>query len=110
MKPAIHRFPGAMAKRVQELLRAMDEYDGYAEQVWTEAEDALQTSAAGSERSRLREMRSPASVGAVSAGVDAAARAGPSVPQRRGLAPGTRGLPGRGARPQAGPSRAVQTT
>jgi uncharacterized HhH-GPD family protein len=40
-KPAIHRFPGAMAKRVQELCSVVvEEYDGKAERVWTEAEDA----------------------------------------------------------------------
>ena len=39
-KPAIHRFPGSMAKRVQELCRAItSEYDGRAERVWTEAAD-----------------------------------------------------------------------
>lgn len=38
-KPALHRFPKAMAKRVQELSRAlMEHYDGQAERVWTEAE------------------------------------------------------------------------
>src|SRR2546430_15605764 len=37
-KPAIHRFPGNMAKRVQELaLVVVDEYGGAAERVWTEA-------------------------------------------------------------------------
>ncbi|HEU0303812.1 MAG TPA: HhH-GPD-type base excision DNA repair protein, partial [Gaiellaceae bacterium] len=40
-KPAIHRFPGSMAGRVQELCRAVvSEYGGDAERVWTEAEDA----------------------------------------------------------------------
>ena len=40
-KPAIHRFPGAMAKRVQELCAIVaDEYGGHAERVWTEATDA----------------------------------------------------------------------
>jgi uncharacterized HhH-GPD family protein len=40
-RPAIHRFPGAMAKRVQELCRVVvDEYDGDAARVWTEASDA----------------------------------------------------------------------
>jgi uncharacterized HhH-GPD family protein len=40
-KPAIHRFPGSMAGRVQELAAAIaDEYDGKAERVWTEATDA----------------------------------------------------------------------
>jgi uncharacterized HhH-GPD family protein len=39
--PAIHRFPGAMAKRVQALAaHVADEYDGHAEHVWTEAADA----------------------------------------------------------------------
>jgi uncharacterized HhH-GPD family protein len=40
-KPAIHRFPGAMARRVQELCALVaDEYGGRAERVWTEATDA----------------------------------------------------------------------
>jgi uncharacterized HhH-GPD family protein len=39
-KPAIHRFPGSMAKRVQELAAVVDdEYDGHAERVWTDAAD-----------------------------------------------------------------------
>jgi uncharacterized HhH-GPD family protein len=39
--PAIHRFPRAMAERVQELCRVVaGEYDGNAERVWTEASDA----------------------------------------------------------------------
>jgi uncharacterized HhH-GPD family protein len=39
-KPAIHRFPGSMAKRVQELAAVIDdEYDGHAERVWTGAAD-----------------------------------------------------------------------
>jgi uncharacterized HhH-GPD family protein len=39
-KPAIHRFPGSMAKRVQELAAVIDdEYDGRAERVWTDAAD-----------------------------------------------------------------------
>ena len=40
-KPALHRFPGAMAQRVQELCSVVvDEYGGRAERVWTEAADA----------------------------------------------------------------------
>jgi uncharacterized HhH-GPD family protein len=40
-KPAIHRFPGSMAGRVQELSRTVvSEYGGDAERVWTEAKDA----------------------------------------------------------------------
>ena len=39
-KPAVHRFPGNMAKRVQELAAVIDdEYDGRAERVWTDAAD-----------------------------------------------------------------------
>jgi uncharacterized HhH-GPD family protein len=39
-KPAVHRFPGSMAKRVQELAAVVDEeYDGHAERIWTEAAD-----------------------------------------------------------------------
>jgi uncharacterized HhH-GPD family protein len=38
-RPAIHRFPGSMAGRVQELCAAIvEDYDGHAERVWTEAE------------------------------------------------------------------------
>ena len=37
-RPALHRFPAANAKRVQELCRIiMDEYDGSPETVWTTA-------------------------------------------------------------------------
>jgi len=40
-KPAIHRFPGSMATRVQELAATVvDEYSGDAERIWTEAADA----------------------------------------------------------------------
>ena len=40
-KPAIHRFPGSMARRVQELCAVVaDEYDGHAERVWDDAADA----------------------------------------------------------------------
>jgi uncharacterized HhH-GPD family protein len=39
-RPAIHRFPGAMATRVQELAALVaDEYDGDAAQLWREAKD-----------------------------------------------------------------------
>ena len=38
--PAIHRFPGSMTTRLQELARIVeDEYDGHAERIWTEAAD-----------------------------------------------------------------------
>ena len=39
-KPAIHRFPGSMARRVQELAAVIDdEYGGRAERVWNDATD-----------------------------------------------------------------------
>lgn len=39
--PAIHRFPGSMAKRAQDLCQAIvDDYEGEAEALWVEAEDA----------------------------------------------------------------------
>ncbi len=40
-KPAVHRFPGAMAKRVQELCALVeDEYGGDASRLWREASDS----------------------------------------------------------------------
>jgi uncharacterized HhH-GPD family protein len=40
-KPAIHRFPGAMAVRVRDLAGFVaDEYGGKAARIWDEAEDA----------------------------------------------------------------------
>jgi uncharacterized HhH-GPD family protein len=42
-KPAVHRFPGTMAKRVQELAAVVDEeYGGHAERIWTEASDGAE--------------------------------------------------------------------
>ena len=40
VKPAIHRYPGAMAKRVHDLaVYVRDTYEGDAARIWTEAED-----------------------------------------------------------------------
>ena len=40
-RPAIHRFPGAMAQRVHDLaVHIRDNYDGDAARVWTQAADA----------------------------------------------------------------------
>jgi uncharacterized HhH-GPD family protein len=40
-RPAIHRFPGSMARRVQELCaQVAEEYDGDGARLWTEAADA----------------------------------------------------------------------
>jgi uncharacterized HhH-GPD family protein len=39
-KPAVHRFPGSMARRIQELAAyIVEEYDGDAARIWTEARD-----------------------------------------------------------------------
>ncbi len=39
--PAVHRFPGSMAERMQELAALVcGQYDGRAERIWTEAADA----------------------------------------------------------------------
>jgi uncharacterized HhH-GPD family protein len=41
--PALHRFPGSMARRVQELCRVViDSYGGDAAAVWTSAQDGTQ--------------------------------------------------------------------
>ena len=47
-KPAIHRFPGAMADAHPRPLRRsiVDEYGGRAERVWTEAADGADLSGA----------------------------------------------------------------
>jgi uncharacterized HhH-GPD family protein len=42
-KPAVHRFPGAMARRVQELAAVVDEeYGGDAARLWTESGDGAE--------------------------------------------------------------------
>jgi uncharacterized HhH-GPD family protein len=39
--PAVHRFPGSMAGRIQAVAQAVvADYDGHAERIWTEAADA----------------------------------------------------------------------
>ena len=41
--PAVHRFPGSMAKRLQDLCRALvEQYDGRAEQVWEGVADGAE--------------------------------------------------------------------
>jgi uncharacterized HhH-GPD family protein len=41
VKPAVHRFPGAMAKRVHDLaVHVREEYDGDAKRVWSDAKSA----------------------------------------------------------------------
>src|SRR5919204_1403779 len=42
-KPAIHRFPGSMAERVQALAHhVLEEYDGDAERLWSQATDGAE--------------------------------------------------------------------
>ena len=42
-RPAIHRFPGSMARRVTELAQHVrDRYDGDAARVWSEASDSAE--------------------------------------------------------------------
>jgi uncharacterized HhH-GPD family protein len=39
--PAVHRFPGSMAERIQAVAQiVVERYDGHAERIWTEAADA----------------------------------------------------------------------
>jgi uncharacterized HhH-GPD family protein len=39
--PAIHRFPGSMARRIRDLaVHVRDNYDGDASRIWTQAQDA----------------------------------------------------------------------
>lgn len=50
-KPAIHRFPASMGRRIHELCeRLVEDYDGDAARVWTEADDAADL------RRRLRQL------------------------------------------------------
>jgi uncharacterized HhH-GPD family protein len=42
-KPAVHRYPGSMARRVQDLAtHVVEEYDGDAARVWTDAADGAE--------------------------------------------------------------------
>jgi uncharacterized HhH-GPD family protein len=42
-RPAVHRFPGSMAKRVHELaVHIRDNYDGDAARVWADAKDGVE--------------------------------------------------------------------
>ena len=82
-KPAIHRYPGNMAKRVHELaVHVRDEYGGEAARVWTEAADADELRARIAALPGFGEMKIKA-LGAVLAkrfGVEAAAGLVPPHP------------------------------
>jgi uncharacterized HhH-GPD family protein len=82
-RPAIHRFPGSMAKRVHELaVYVRDTYDGDAARVWTDATDSDQLRANLEALPGFGEMKVKA-LGAVLAkrfGVEAAAELVPWHP------------------------------
>ncbi len=64
-RPAIHRYPGAMAKRVHDMaVHVRDEYDGDAARIWTSAADGDQLRANLSAVPGLGEMK-VTSLGAV---------------------------------------------
>jgi uncharacterized HhH-GPD family protein len=73
--PAIHRYPGAMAKRVHELaVHIREEYDGDAARVWTDAADSdeLRANIAGLPGFGEMKVKALGSVLAKRFGVDAA--------------------------------------
>jgi uncharacterized HhH-GPD family protein len=82
-KPAIHRYPGAMAKRVHDLaVYLLDTYDGDAARVWTEATTGaeLRANLAGLPGFGEMKVKSLGSVLAKHFGVEAAAELVPSHP------------------------------
>jgi uncharacterized HhH-GPD family protein len=82
-KPAIHRFPASMARRVQALaVHVCDRYDGEAARVWTDATDASSLRANLAALPGFGEMKVKAlgSVLAKRFGIDAARELVPSHP------------------------------
>ena len=74
-RPAVHRFPGSMAKRVHDLVAHVAErYDGDAARVWTDAPDAaaLRANLAGLPGFGEMKIKALGSVLAKRYGVDAA--------------------------------------
>jgi uncharacterized HhH-GPD family protein len=82
-KPAIHRFPGNMARRVQELAAiVVQEYGGDAARIWADASDGADLRRRISELPGFGEMKIK-SLGAILAkrfGVDAAYELAPNHP------------------------------
>jgi uncharacterized HhH-GPD family protein len=82
-RPAIHRFPGSMARRVHDLaVHIRDRYDGDAARIWTDAADGSALHANLSALPGFGEMKIKA-LGAVLAkrfGVDAARELVPNHP------------------------------
>ncbi len=82
-RPAIHRFPGSMARRVQELCAVIaEEYGGNAERVWTQTTDAADLRRRIGALPGFGKMKVTAlgSVLALRFGVDAASELVPSHP------------------------------
>jgi uncharacterized HhH-GPD family protein len=82
-KPALHRYPGAMAERVHDLaVHVRDEYGGDASRVWTDAADGAELRARIAALPGFGEMKVKAlgSVLAKHFGVAAAAELVPSHP------------------------------
>jgi uncharacterized HhH-GPD family protein len=82
-KPAIHRFPGAMAARVQALARhVLERYDGDAARIWADAADGAQLRANLAALPGFGEMKvgSLAAVLAKRFGIDAARELMPNHP------------------------------
>lgn len=82
-KPAIHRFPGSMAQRVQDLAAAISEdYDGDAERVWSDAADSADLRQRISALPGFGEMKVKALGGVLAKrfGVEAAQELAPSHP------------------------------
>jgi uncharacterized HhH-GPD family protein len=79
-RPALHRYPGAMAKRVHDLaVHIRDDYDGDAARVWTDAAESDQLRANLEALPGFGEMK-VTSIGAVLAKRFGVAAAGPLVP------------------------------
>src|SRR5256886_9725047 len=82
-KPAIHRFPGNMSRRVQELAAIVaGEYGGDAGRIWTEASGGADLHRRLAELPGFGEMtiKSPSAVLAKRFGVEAAQELAPSHP------------------------------
>lgn len=82
-KPAIHRFPGSMADRVQQLAQLVEqEYDGDAARLWNEAADGTELRKRIAELPGFGEMKIKAlgSVLAKRFGVEAAQELVPNHP------------------------------
>jgi len=82
-RPAVHRFPGAMAERVHDLaVHLLERYDGDAARVWTDAADAneLRANISGLPGFGEMKVKSLGSVLAKRFGVEAAEGLVPSHP------------------------------